>query len=181
MNNELREKIIELALLQYHKKYAHGEKGPDTFDCAGLVKYIYKEVLGINVFEKGYGKSTTGKIMTSPKGELIEYEENSEDKDISLIEPGDVLLFHRQDKDADKTEPTNKYPGHCGIYLGDGVFIHATTREESIKRIIGEEKYNELLEENNGAKPGLVIKSKLKRGKLWYKKLVGVKKYTVKR
>lgn len=181
MNEELREKIIRLALLQYHKKYVHGKNGPDTFDCAGLVKYIYKEVLGINVYENGYGKSTTGKIMTSSNGELIEFEEQSEDKDISIIEPGDVLLFHRQSSDAAKTKPTNKYPGHCGIYIGNGRFIHATIRESSIKKVIGEQKYNMLLEENPGVKPGMVIKSNLIRGKFWYKKLVGVKKYGNKR
>ena len=161
MNEELREKIVRLALLQHNKKYVHGKNGPETFDCAGLVWHIYKKVLDINVYEDGIGKSTTGKIMTSPIGKLFSYDEKDKNKDLSFLKPGDVLLFHRQS--ARDTEPTkdNKYPGHCGIYIGDRKFINATI----LKGIV---IVNDLED--------IIDYSKLKPKK-WVRKLVGFKRY----
>ena len=126
MEEELREKIVRLALLQYRKEYKHGSRGPEDFDCAGLAWYIYKQIMNLDIFEGGYGKSTTTKIMTSIIGDLFKYNENDPDKDISIIKKGDILLIHRQSLNATEPKKDNKYPGHCGIYIGDGRFIHAT-------------------------------------------------------
>ena len=121
----LREKIMKLALMQLNKKYIHGSHGPNEFDCAGFVWYVYNEIMNIDLYKGGYGKSTTTKIMTSIYGILREYEETL-DKDISLIKEGDILFFHRQSKKDNKPTEFNKYPGHCGIYLGDNSFIHCS-------------------------------------------------------
>ena len=51
--NELRNKLIKLALLQQHKLYVHGSHGPDTFDCAGFVWYVYNDVCQINIYNNG--------------------------------------------------------------------------------------------------------------------------------
>ena len=48
-NNELREQLITLALQQYNKKYIHGQMGPNTFDCAGLIWFLYNEIFSINI------------------------------------------------------------------------------------------------------------------------------------
>jgi cell wall-associated NlpC family hydrolase len=151
MNEELREKIVRLALLQHNKKYVHGKNGPETFDCAGLVWHVYKELMDINVYKDGIGISTTTKIMTNPLGELVLYDEASEDKDLSIIKPGDILLFHRQSLDDHEPKPDNKYPGHCGIYIGEGKFIHALR------------------------KSGKVVISDFNRKEYWKKVLVGYK------
>lgn len=124
--NELREKIIKLALLQYHKLYEHGMNGPDSFDCAGLVWFIYNEIFDINLYSNGFGLSTTTKIMTSSYGSLRLYNEQEPSKDLSLIKSGDVLFFHRQSMNDTIPKVDNKYPGHCGIYLGDNYFIHCS-------------------------------------------------------
>lgn len=125
-----RNKIISLALLQYGKKYIHGMMGPDTFDCAGLVWYIYKYVYGINIFSEGYGKSTTTMIMTSKYGNITLF--NNKYKDLSLIKKGDILLLHRQSLKDNEPKENNKYPGHCGIYLGENKFIHSSGTEKKI-------------------------------------------------
>lgn len=121
----LREKIIKLSLMQLEKPYIHGSHGPDSFDCAGMVWYIYNEVLGIDLYELGFGLSTTTMMMTSRFGKIILFDE-SEDKDLSLINSGDILFFHRQSKNDFIPTINNKYPGHCGIYLGDNSFIHCS-------------------------------------------------------
>lgn len=123
---ELRYKIIKLALLQYHKLYVHGSNGPDTFDCAGLVWFIYNEILNINLYENGFGLSTTTKIMTSNLGKITLFEEDNMNKDLSLIKDGDIVFFHRQSLNDRIPKTDNKYPGHCGIYLGNNNFIHAS-------------------------------------------------------
>lgn len=122
----LREKLIKLALLQHHKLYEHDKNGPDTFDCAGLVWYVYNEILKINLYYKGIGLSTTTKIMTNAYGKIILYEEDNPNKDLSILKKGDIVFFHRQSMSDVEPNETNKYPGHCGIYLGNNYFIHCS-------------------------------------------------------
>ena len=130
--SQLRKEIIELAIKQYHKKYQHGKMGPDTFDCAGFVWYVYNTILGVNIFDDGIGLSKTTKIMTSRYGKLTIFDENSLKKELHLIKVGDILLFHRQSLNDSFPKPDNKYPGHCGIYLGNEKFIHASSRKKKI-------------------------------------------------
>lgn len=123
---ELRYKIIKLALLQHHKAYVYGNNGPDTFDCAGLVWFVYNEILNINLYKNGFGLSTTTKIMTNDFGKLTLFEENNLNKDLDLIKNGDIIFFHRQSLKSMVPNENNKYPGHCGIYLGNNEFIHCS-------------------------------------------------------
>lgn len=124
--NTIRDEICELALMQYNKKYVHGSMGPDTFDCAGLVWYIYYYFYHENIFYKGYGKSTTTMIMTSKYGII------TLGNDLSILNNGDIVLFHRQSLKDNIPKIDNKYPGHCGIYLGDNYFIHASGTEKRV-------------------------------------------------
>lgn len=91
----LRRKIIELAFLQYYKKYEHGMHGPNSFDCAGLPWFLYHEICDIDIYDNGFGLSTTTKIMTSSYGNLRIFVENDYNKDLNLIKSGDILFFHR--------------------------------------------------------------------------------------
>ena len=122
----LREKIIKLALLQLNKLYIHGSHGPNTFDCAGLVWYIYNQIFNIDIYYGGIGLSTTTKIMTSSYGKLTLYQEDSLTKNLNLIHKGDILFFHRQSLKDNEPRENNKYPGHCGIYLENNNFIHCS-------------------------------------------------------
>ena len=131
-DNELRYKIIELALLQHHKLYSHGMHGPDVFDCAGFVWYVYYQVLGINLYQNGIGLSTSTKIMTSSFGTITYFDENLISKDLSIIHEGDILFFHRQALKDGEPRCDNKYPGHCGIYLSDNYFIQSSSVKKKV-------------------------------------------------
>jgi len=131
-NNELRNKLIELARIKYHKPYIHGSHGPECFDCAGFIWYLYNETLNINIYENGFGLSTTTKIMTSSYGKITLYKENSLNKNLKLIKPGDILFFHRQSLNDNFPKENNKYPGHCGIYLGNNAFMHCSRSQNKI-------------------------------------------------
>lgn len=152
------DKIIKLARLQYHKPYVHGKMGPDAFDCAGLIFYLYNEILGINIFEGGYGLSTTTMSMTSIYGKLTLYKEEQAFKDISLIKKGDILFFHRQSLDNHEPLNNNKYPGHCGIYLGNLKFLHAS---RSNHRIIINSFFNEYWKKVLVGSKSIIVKNKI--------------------
>lgn len=128
----LREKITNFALEQLNKPYIHGYHGPDFFDCAGLVWYIYHEICDIDLYHAGIGKSTTTKIMTGSYGKLTLFNEFDKYKDINLIKEGDILFFHRQSKDDNIPRIDNKYPGHVAIYIGNHKFIHTTIKSKKV-------------------------------------------------
>lgn len=150
-DNFVRNDIVNFSLEQRHKPYIHGKHGPDSFDCAGLVWYVYKEILGIDIYTDGFGLSTTTKIMTSSYGKLILYDELSLAKDISLIKKGDIVFLHRQSKNDTEPKEDNKYPGHCGIYLGDNRFIHCSSTK------------------------GIVVVSNFGKNDYWKRVLIGAK------
>ena len=110
-------------LINFSKKYVNGGHGPNEFDCAGLTWYVYNEVLGINVYEDGFGRDSTTKIMTSTYGKLTIYQEGIKTLKDNEFKLGDILLFHRLSKRDNAPTPTNKYPGHCGIYIGNNETI----------------------------------------------------------
>ena len=128
--NTIRDEICFLARSKYHYDYVHGCFGPESFDCAGYVWYIYNKILGIDIFKDGYGLSTTTMIMTSKYGKLTLYDK--EFKNISIIKKGDIVFLHRQSLNDNVPKVDNKYPGHCGIYLGDNKFIHASGTKKKI-------------------------------------------------
>lgn len=142
---ELRNKILKLALLQWHKAYEHGKNGPDTFDCAGFIWFIYNKILNINLYENGFGLSTTTKIMTSSHGRLTLFDEHNLNKDLTLIKTGDIVFFHRQSLKDTLPKENNKYPGHCGIYLESNEFIHCSKPKGKI--VISNFKKNEYWED----------------------------------
>ena len=151
LEEKLRNDIISFLKYQHNKKYIHNTYGPDTFDCAGFVWYVYNKVLNINSFDDGYGISTTTKIMTSKYGKIILFNEINNFKNTSLIKKGDILLFHTQSLNEFNPTVNNKYPGHCGIYIGNNKFMHASNKQ------------------------GKVVYSKLEEDKKLYKKIIGYK------
>ena len=142
--NTIRDDICALALSKLNNDYVHGGFGPDTFDCAGLVWYAYNEILGIDIFDGGYGISTTTMIMTSNYGKLTLYKDN---KNLELLNRGDIVLLHRQSLKDNEPRVDNKYPGHCGIYLGNNKFVHAsgTKKKVLINSFNNEYWYNKLI------------------------------------
>ena len=109
-----------------------------TFDCASFVSYLFMAELGIDIQFNGIGNSTTGKIMSSDSGMsfLIDEEKSVQEKCgfvLKNAEVGDVLLFHRQSVKSKMVEKDNWYPGHVGIYIGDGKYIDARHRRGDVR------------------------------------------------
>lgn len=134
MKERFRQNVIDLALIQLGKKYVWRAQGPDTFDCSGLTYYIFKELFGVDINKRGFGIGDTTKQMTNDIGILRKYQEDDVNKIKYLddIEIGDLLFFHRQSLKENTPTPSNRYPGHVGIYLGDKKFVHASSEDGEV-------------------------------------------------
>ncbi len=108
-NREIDSKInnaINLAKKQLGKDYVWGANGPDTFDCSGFTKYIYKETFGIDIPRVSYDQAKFGKEVS--KNEL---------------QPGDLVFFDTMNKGR---------VSHVGIYIGNNEFIHAANSKQGV-------------------------------------------------
>ena len=95
------EEIVEFAKQYLGCKYVYGGSGPSTFDCSGFTMFVYKN-FGVSLSHSARAQSKNGVYV--------------EKQD---LQPGDLVFF----KDYETMEGI----GHCGIYIGDGEFIHASS------------------------------------------------------
>ena len=82
--------------------YVYGGSGPNSFDCSGLVKYVYNH-FGYNINRTATQQLQNG--ITVSKSEL---------------QPGDLVFFNSAGTGVNKAS-------HVGIYIGNGEFIHASS------------------------------------------------------
>lgn len=106
-SNEIVNKVIQLARSKMGCPYTQGagRKGPNSFDCTGLVWWCYNQV-GIDV------PDWTGSYMPAYSKYKI---------DLKDIQPGDVLWRH-----------TSGNLGHAAIYIGNDKIIHARGKEYGV-------------------------------------------------
>ena len=95
------EQIVAYAKQFLGCKYVYGGSGPSTFDCSGFTMYVYKQ-FGISLSHSARAQAKNGTYVAK------------ED-----LQPGDLVFF--------KDYETMDGIGHCGIYIGDGNFIHASS------------------------------------------------------
>ncbi len=102
--------IIAYAEQYLGYKYVYGGDGSnETFDCSGFTMYVYKH-FGINL---PHGATSQYK---SGKGTKITKQED--------LETGDIVFLTEYE--------TGEGIGHCGIYIGNGSFIHASTTTNTV-------------------------------------------------
>ena len=87
------------------KAYVWGATGPNTFDCSGFTQYVYKKC----------GVSLTRTTYTQVKG-IGKYVAPGNEQ------PGDLVFFG-----------SLRSPHHVGIYVGNGMFIHAPQTGDVVK------------------------------------------------
>lgn len=83
-------------------KYVWGADGPTKFDCSGFTKYVCSKN-GIKIPRKSSMQAKVGKKISR--------------KDLKA---GDLIFF-------DTSKEHNGTINHCGIYLGNNKFIHASS------------------------------------------------------
>lgn len=91
------ESFVNAALAQMGKSYVLGGKGPDVFDCSGLVFYALKASGNGISYMTSYGWADAGQYTRIGS--------------MSELRRGDVVCVN----------------GHVGVYLGDGQIVHASS------------------------------------------------------
>ena len=98
----LRDSLVALARAQLGRRYRHGGETPVRgFDCSGLLAYVLA-TLHLSIPRTAAQQATVGSEVVP---------------DTAQLRPGDLLTFGR-----------GKRVTHIGIYVGDGRFIHASSR-----------------------------------------------------
>ncbi|MBQ2819576.1 MAG: C40 family peptidase [Clostridia bacterium] len=105
---KLRQQIVDYAETFLGVPYVWGGTTPKGFDCSGLVKYVYNH-FGISICRTSYEQYHTSVKKISK----------------SQLEIGDLVFFTRAD--------TGNDVGHVGIYVGDGMFIHAPRTGKNVE------------------------------------------------
>ena len=98
----MRDSIVLLARSQIGAKYVLGGESPDRgFDCSGLVRYLMA-AWNVALPRTAAQQARFGVAVS---------------RDTTSLRPGDLLTFGR-----------GKRTSHIGIYVGDGRFIHASSK-----------------------------------------------------
>ena len=88
-------------------RYKLGGSTKNGIDCSQFTKRLYKEVYGLSLENVAYRQwNQTVRILKS---------------DLTI---GDIIFFRSQ------SSPSG---WHCGIYIGDNRFVHASNRYEGVK------------------------------------------------
>ncbi len=93
--------IVEYAKKYLGCKYVYGASGPSTFDCSGFTMYVFRN-FGVSLSHSATAQSKVGTYVAKENLQL-----------------GDLVFFTDYE--------TGNGIGHCGIYIGDGNFIHASS------------------------------------------------------
>lgn len=102
--------LLQRALALLGTPYRWGGTTTDGFDCSGLVGYVFRSALGINL-------PRVSREMAS-QGQSVAREQLAE---------GDLVFFSRSGRRVD----------HVGIYVGNGQFVHAprTGKDVMVSRL----------------------------------------------
>ena len=105
-NNSTANKAVNLVKQQLGKRYVWGAIGPNTFDCSGLMQWVYKQY-GVKLRRTSGEQSRYGKTVSK-----------------SSLQPGDLLFF--------STNGTGKV-SHVGMYVGGGNMVHAANPTKGVR------------------------------------------------
>ena len=91
-------RMVNIAKSTIGVPYKWGGNSPrEGFDCSGLMKFVHKQALGMNI--------PRVTAQQRDKSKTIRY---------AQLQPGDMLFFK-----------TGKRSNHVGVYIGNRKFIHA--------------------------------------------------------
>lgn len=100
-------KVVNKAKEQLGKPYVWGASGPGSFDCGGLVKYVYKQAVNIELPMGTFNQEKYGKEVS-----------------LNSLLPGDLLFYGTRG---------NTY--HVGIYIGSNQMIHAPQPGQNVTTV----------------------------------------------
>jgi cell wall-associated NlpC family hydrolase len=111
---EQAQRVADRARALVGTPYLYGGLTPSGFDCSGFVCYVFREVAGIRL-----PHSSRRQFNALPAIRLGEEM------------PADLLFFSIK----------GEGPSHVGIYLGRGLFVHASDSGDTVKISDGNQDY----------------------------------------
>lgn len=99
-------RVVSLAKAQVGKAYVWGATGPSSFDCSGLVQWVYKNAVGKTVSRTTYTQVNEGVNVTVST---------------SSLQPGDLLFWGNA-----------AAPYHVAIYVGNGQYVSAADEQQGV-------------------------------------------------
>jgi cell wall-associated NlpC family hydrolase len=100
----LREKMLMEIIKYLNTPYKYGGTTKDGIDCSAFTQTIYKNVFNINL----------------ERSARLQYTQGSEVTNGDELKVGDLVFFNTRRRVK---------PGHVGIYIGDNLFAHASTKK----------------------------------------------------
>jgi cell wall-associated NlpC family hydrolase len=97
--------VVSIARAQLGTRYKLGGESPRAFDCSGLVQYVMR-ALDFSLPRTAREQAKVGTAVPADTAQLRE---------------GDLLLFGKKGKVT-----------HIGIYVGNGQFVHASTKAHRV-------------------------------------------------
>lgn len=112
-----REKLIMEIIKYLDTPYKFGGSTLNGIDCSAFTQSVYQDALNVNLNRTARDQFTQGKIVES-RDEL---------------QFGDLVFFNTRRRVR---------PGHVGIYIGDGLFAHASTKGGVMISSLDEDYYS---------------------------------------
>lgn len=105
--SEKQAKVVSKVKEQLGKPYVWGAKGPNSFDCSGLVQYVFQQAVGMSIL----APTTT-------------QEKQGTEVSLNSLQAGDLLFYGPRGATT-----------HVGIYIGNGQMIHAPRPGQNVQTI----------------------------------------------
>ena len=100
----VKEKMLMEIIKYLNTPYKFGGNSKDGIDCSAFTQKVYSDCVSISLLRTAQDQ----------------YNEGSPVQDIDELKFGDLVFFDTR---------RNVKPGHVGIYLGDNLFAHASSKQ----------------------------------------------------
>jgi len=99
-----KEKMLMEIIKYINVPYQYGGNSKSGIDCSAFTQSIYKNTLSVNLLRSAREQYKQGEGIS----------------DVGELRFGDLVFFNTRE---------NVRPGHVGIYIGDNLFAHASTKK----------------------------------------------------
>lgn len=100
----IREKMLMEVIKYLNTPYKYGGNTKDGMDCSAFTQILYRDVFNINL----------------ERSARLQYNQGSIVAESEELKFGDLVFFNTRKRVK---------PGHVGIYIGDNLFAHASTKK----------------------------------------------------
>ncbi|HEY6907142.1 MAG TPA: C40 family peptidase [Ignavibacteriaceae bacterium] len=116
-NSNMKEKLLMEIIKYLNTPYKYGGNSTDGIDCSAFTQTVYHNVLSLDLDRSARDQYKQG----------VEIDNQDE------LKFGDLVFFNTRRRVK---------PGHVGIYIGDNLFAHASSRNGVIVSSLDQEYYS---------------------------------------